>query len=522
MAISSIHIEAGSGGYFAHNSREQSTVNSIFSDEQNFVSCTKEDAFKLYRSELEKRTEAYKENHNRTKLHAKTITHLSAIVNFNKEHTPEDMQRVCDLLERKLDTKVIQFAMHRDEGHIKEDGTPDKNYHAHIEFMGLDSKGESVRRKLDRPMLKALQNDVAKTLGMTRGKDYAKERSPRPKRLDTYEYKTHKEEISKAVKEAVLATEKDLKAEVAQLRSQLKEQGATRADYAELEQINRELREQIKAKDLTVDQLTLRLDVGYSMSKKQQEQITALEAENTQLKNMPKEVQTEFIQDPKIVQENTELRQKLAQKDSEIMQVKEENKELKAQNTELSKTETRSAAPSIDIEQIEEVKKMQQISPSVSLPNSEERNDLSTKLKKDNAIDDLVRSCYKKVEDKGLFTTTTKTVFDTKAFIGKVKERESDHQRLHTLNDKIIVAVVDKIKSVVEITKTGLEALKSKIMGKSLSEPKKELTELLEKRTGLFDDLKKTGDYFDRLKDQEKDQGKTLSQSIGRGFGLGR
>jgi hypothetical protein len=84
------------------------------------------------------------------------------------------------------------------------------------------------------------------------------------------------------------------------------------------------------------------------------------------------------------------------------------------------------------------------------------------------------------------------------------------------------VAVVDKIKSVVEITKTGLEALKSKIMGKSLSEPKKELTELLEKRTGLFDDLKKTGDYFDRLKDQEKDQGKTLSQSIGRGFGLGR
>lgn len=261
MAISSIHIEAGGGGYFAHNSRETPTVNSIFSDEPNFCSCSKEEAFEVYRSELQIRSDAYTERTGQ-KLQKNAITHLSAIVNFNADHTPEDMQRVCDLLEAKLDTKVIQFAMHRDEGKVNEDGTPDKNYHAHIEFMGLDSKGESVRRKLDRPTLKALQTEVAKTLGMERGRDYAKERSPRPKRLDTYEWKAHKESQSKAVKEAVLATEKDLKAEIARLREQLKEQGATRSDYAGLEQINRELKEQIKAKDLTISDLKTALEAS--------------------------------------------------------------------------------------------------------------------------------------------------------------------------------------------------------------------------------------------------------------------
>ena len=95
---------------------------------------------------------------------------------------------------------------------------------------------------------------------MERGHDYAKERLPRPKRLGTYEWKAHKEGESKAVKEAVLATEKDLKAEIARLREQLKEQGATRSDYAGLEQINRELKEQIKAKDLTISDLKTALE----------------------------------------------------------------------------------------------------------------------------------------------------------------------------------------------------------------------------------------------------------------------
>lgn len=290
MATSSIHIEAGGGGYFDHNSRERETANAIFDDEPNFCSVDKKEAFEVYRSELKIRSDAYTDRTGQ-KLQKNAVTHLSAIVNFNKEHTPEDMKRVCDLLERKFDTKIIQYAMHRDEGHIKEDGTPDKNYHAHIEFMGLNSKGESIRRQLTRATLSELQSEVAKELGMERGrsttytkdqyklitadlkkpeeyeskKEYNKafrERAlelnihkPKGKRLDTYDFKFHQQEKERAVKEAVLATQKELKAEIAKMKEQLQQVGAGRAEYATLEQLNRELKEQIKAKDLTIDQL---------------------------------------------------------------------------------------------------------------------------------------------------------------------------------------------------------------------------------------------------------------------------
>ena len=91
MAKSSIHIQGGKIGFFSHNSRESKTVNAIFKDESNYISCDNKTAIKNFKDELELRTLKYLKNHtSRTKLHSKTLTHLSAIVNFNKEHTPED------------------------------------------------------------------------------------------------------------------------------------------------------------------------------------------------------------------------------------------------------------------------------------------------------------------------------------------------------------------------------------------------------------------------------------------------
>lgn len=304
MAKSSIHIGTGRGGYFAHNSRESKTENSIFSDEQNYCSCSKSEAFELFRSELKVRSAAYQKRTNQ-KLQSKAITHLSAIVNFNKDHTPEDIKKVCEYLEQKFDTKVIQYSMHRDEGHIIEDeeqehhdsigvNTNIKNYHAHIEFMGLDTQGNSVRRKLDKPTLKALQTEVADLLGMERGrksgynkKQYTeitsrlrpqeeykskevyreafstvaqelgyKNDTKKAKRLDTYDFKAKKI----AENEARLATQKELKAEITKLRAELQAQGAERAEYAELEALHRELKAQVKAKDLTIQELNKALE----------------------------------------------------------------------------------------------------------------------------------------------------------------------------------------------------------------------------------------------------------------------
>ena len=214
MADSSIHITDGASGYFAHNSRERETVNSIFNDEQNFCSCDTKTAFEVYRSELAKRSEAYTERTGQ-KLQSKTVTHLSAIVNLNQHHTEADLKKLCDHLEKRYDTKVIQYSIHRDEGHINENGTALKNYHAHIEFMGLDSQGNSIKRQLKRKELIELQTDTAKILDMKRGINYTAEQKPRPKRLDTYEYKNKAEALAKKT----LANENDLKAEIAQLRA---------------------------------------------------------------------------------------------------------------------------------------------------------------------------------------------------------------------------------------------------------------------------------------------------------------
>ena len=249
-AKSSIHISAGKMGYFSHNSREKKTANSIFSDEENFYSCNKKTAIENYKSELAIRSKKYQERTGQ-KLQKKAITHLTAIVNLKANHTEQDLQKVCDYLEQTFDTKIIQTSIHRDEGHITENGEAIKNYHAHIEFMGLDSFGASIRRKFTKGSLSELQTVTSELLQMERGTNYAKEQLPRPERLATYEFKKVKEQEEKIIKAKV----KDLKKEISDLRAALQEKNATRADYVKLEALNKELKERIKDKDLSIEEL---------------------------------------------------------------------------------------------------------------------------------------------------------------------------------------------------------------------------------------------------------------------------
>lgn len=326
MATSSIHIEAGASGYFAHNSRESKTVNSIFNDEQNYCSCTNAKAFETFKVELSKRTNAYiKNNPTRTKLHSKTITHLSAIVNFNKEHTPKDMKKICDYLEITFDTKVIQFAMHRDEGHINESGEKVKNYHAHIEFMGLDSKGNSVRRKLDKKALIELQSQTAKLLKMERGKNYTLLQEKRPKRLDTYEFKKAKEMEAEKVKD-LLATKEQLKDANNQLRSFMKENGAVRTDYSQLEQAKKELEEKLKAKELTEKELLEKFQTIEKNFISSKSLITKLETEKNTLTSKVTTLEEKIVfspnmsypQPPKDIQEEFEKIKKEELEEKEV------------------------------------------------------------------------------------------------------------------------------------------------------------------------------------------------------------
>lgn len=350
MAISSIHVESGGNGFFAHNSRESKTVNSIFSDEENFCSCTAKEAFEIFRNELLVRGEAYKMRTGQN-LQKNTITHLSAIVNFNKEHTPEDIAKVCKHLEDTFDTKVIQYAMHRDEGHVIDDETKElhdsinvdssvKNYHAHIEFMGIDSQGYSIRRKIDKPTLKRLQTEVAEILGMERGRKsgYSKEqfkeiksrlKNPaeygsketykqaftavakelgfynpvkKKKRLDTYDYKEHAEKIAELQREH-LATINDLKTEVAKVRAELQEAKATRPEYAMLEKRNKELQERLRSDQLSKVELDNELVSLRSSLFKKEEKLDELKFESLRQETKIDELQNDVISQREMILE---------------------------------------------------------------------------------------------------------------------------------------------------------------------------------------------------------------------------
>jgi hypothetical protein len=212
-AKSSIHFAPGGAGYFAHNDREKKTVNTIFSDEKNEYSCTSLEAITTYRAELSKRSIAYT---NRTKqsLQKNAVTHRSAILNLHQHHTIEDLEPIIKKIEKDLDTKVLQVAIHRDEGHV-ENGEQIKNYHAHIEIMGLDTTGTSLAqhqykntkqrttknkfkttrtKRLDSKYYRELQTFVADTLKMERGKVGSD-----AKRLDTYEFKAYKQKDNQTV-----------------------------------------------------------------------------------------------------------------------------------------------------------------------------------------------------------------------------------------------------------------------------------------------------------------------------------
>ena len=330
MATSSIHIQKSVEGAVGHNSREHFSYSVVFiDDEKNECSNSQEKAYKIYRSELEKRAEKYTARTGQ-KMQKSTVTQLSSIINLEQHHTLKDLEPIKKHLEKIFDTKVYQMAVHRDEGKLisKIDGTElysgkdfylntkdnelyfdkkftqkidlkdyeiVKNYHAHIEMMGLDSDGNAIRQKMNKVALQQLQTFVANELQMERGKEnisYSKEEmkailekvgkksdyesttlyaqkfnetakelgifKEKYKRKDTHIFKDTGSDRETAKREAfkeVLATKKQLQEANNKLRGFIKENGGLRPDFAPVEAEKKLLEEKLKAKELTEKEL---------------------------------------------------------------------------------------------------------------------------------------------------------------------------------------------------------------------------------------------------------------------------
>ena len=469
MPKASIHIKVGNVNFIIHSTRNNFSYSVVFTDEKNEHLNDAKTALRIYREELAKRALAYTQATGQ-KLQKNTATILSAVVNLNKEHTLKDLEPILKKLEKDLDTKIISASIHRDEGTLIEKSTGKKffsgedfalnrddkklywidpntkeflepidleqfeikkNYHAHIEFLGIDSNGKAIKRnRLNRHYLSNLQTFVANTLQMERGRKHSKD-----KHKDPHEFKKigvakrqAQEELEKK------ATIKALKEINKQIRAQLKEKHAQREHYAKWEAYYKELQEFVKTKKPTMGKVMER--IGNFIGELLQE-IENLQAENEQSK-------AELAKVKDLKELNKQLREQLKQahaRRSQYAQLEQFVKELKekVKNKEFT------------IQQLQE--QMQQMQSKL----------LAQIEQKDKKIEQLSK----------INSSLNRHLLDTQKENAQLKEQVQQLQNAPAPTPKVVTKEVEKI--VYKEDKTKIEQLK-----KELDEQKRKNAELWE------------------------------------------
>lgn len=272
IAKSSINFQKVNIHAFKHNAREEEKkANTIFEE------YTKDNEFNIGSKEaLSKFNEMYKiAKENRlekglNKTADKKNTLWEAIVNLKTEHKLDDILELAKKIEKETGFQTIQVAIHKDEGQEKEGKLIRKNHHAHISFFTLEKEtGQQMYRRehMNRTKLIKLQDIVAEHLGMERG-----EKGSKAKRLGHKEYKAVMKE-----KEEYIEKLRVLKLAVNNQREELKDQKATRPEYAKLEQVNKDLKQQLELKELSLEDLKKLIDEKVKTINIQNEKLTKLE-----------------------------------------------------------------------------------------------------------------------------------------------------------------------------------------------------------------------------------------------------
>ena len=136
----------------------------------------------------------------------------SAVVNIKPETKMDDLKKLAEHLNKKYGFQCYQITIHRDEGHINDDGEKEINHHAHLELITLDKETGKQRWNFTPKKLRELQTEVAEILQMERGID---KRISGAKRIEPRVYAEMKEKEranQKALKNELNSVKKELKA----------------------------------------------------------------------------------------------------------------------------------------------------------------------------------------------------------------------------------------------------------------------------------------------------------------------
>lgn len=145
----------------------------------------------------------------------------SAVCNIKPDTTMDDLKRLAQHFNDKYGFQCYQIAIHKDEGHIDEDGKKQINHHAHLEFVTLDKNtGINRQRELTPKKLRELQSEVSQILQMQRGID---KRISKAERIEPRKYAKQKETEKKTTKQAINDLNKQIREIEKQQREALKE-----------------------------------------------------------------------------------------------------------------------------------------------------------------------------------------------------------------------------------------------------------------------------------------------------------
>ena len=111
----------------------------------------------------------------------------------------DDLKRLAQHFSDEYGFQCYQIAIHRDEGHIDEDGKEQINHHAHLEFITLDKNtGINRQRELTPKKLRELQSEVSQILQIQRDEDKRKSGRQRTEPRQYAKQKETEKEIGRA------------------------------------------------------------------------------------------------------------------------------------------------------------------------------------------------------------------------------------------------------------------------------------------------------------------------------------
>lgn len=185
--------------------------------------------------------EAYTKN-TKQKFQAKSYE-WSAVVNIKPDTTMNDLENLSKHFQEKYGFQCYQIAIHRDEGHINEQGEKIINHHAHIEFITLDKRtGKSMfRADLQKPRaLRQIQSEVAEILKMERGVD---KRKSGAKRIEPRAYAVLKEKEKRKKKQEKLLNKSEYKQIIENFRKEQAGKGFTKEFFKDLSELKKNFQE---------------------------------------------------------------------------------------------------------------------------------------------------------------------------------------------------------------------------------------------------------------------------------------